>query len=105
MAKADKESIKGNFDYQQVEHYEQNVLFYSEGGSYFVNINYGENKENLTIKYTFGNYPLQQYIVETSKGRFQILPFAWDSRPLDEGGQRWFHSYEQENITLNDRLH
>ncbi len=42
------------------------------------------------VAYTFGAVPLQQYLVEFPGGRYQVLPVAWDSRPVDQGGQRWF---------------
>ncbi|MYA12231.1 MAG: hypothetical protein F4087_08555, partial [Gemmatimonadetes bacterium] len=42
------------------------------------------------IAYTFGVFPLQQYLVEFPGGRYQVLPIAWDTRPAEEGGQRWF---------------
>ncbi len=32
-------------------------------------------------------------MVEFEDGRVQLIPFAWDSRTEDEGGQRWFHLY------------
>ncbi len=63
------------------------------------------NGETFTVKYTFGHYPLQQYLVETQSGRLQVIPFAWDSRPENEGGQRWYHNYSHEQINANDRLH
>ena len=42
------------------------------------------------VAYTFGVFPLQQYLVEFPGGRYQALPIAWDSRPAAAGGQRWF---------------
>ena len=42
------------------------------------------------VAYTFGVFPLQQYLIEFPRGRYQVLPVAWDSRPAAEGGQRWF---------------
>ena len=57
------------------------------------------------IKYTFGVYPLQQYLIEFPDGRLQALSIAWDSRPKDKGGQRWFHLYPNEEIGHDDVLH
>ena len=57
------------------------------------------------IDYTFGVYPLQQYLVAFPGGRFQALPLAWDARPKDQGGQRWFHLYPDEKIAHDDELH
>ena len=47
------------------------------------------------VKYTFGVDPLQQYLIEFPDGRLQALSIAWDSRPKDNGGQRWFHLYPE----------
>ena len=35
----------------------------------------------------------------------QALSLAWDSRPKDKGGQRWFHLYPNEEIKHDDILH
>ena len=32
------------------------------------------------VDFTFGHYPLQQYLVETKPGTYQVFPFVWDSR-------------------------
>ena len=36
--------------------------------------------KKLTVRYTFGVAPLQQYLVDMGKGRLQALPMVWDSR-------------------------
>ncbi|WOH39453.1 multiheme c-type cytochrome [Thalassotalea fonticola] len=105
MAVASKDSVVGNFDKQTAEHYGQKAYFYQQQGKYFVDISYDQKTETLPITYTFGHYPLQQYLVETETGRFQVLPFAWDARSIDEGGQRWYHNYQNEEIKPADRLH
>ncbi len=46
------------------------------------------------VGYTFGVYPLQQYLVRFPDGRLQVLDFAWDARPVGQGGQRWFRPLE-----------
>ena len=56
------------------------------------------------IKYTFGVDPLQQYLIEFADGRVQALSIAWDSRPKEKGGQRWFHLYP-DDIRHDDVLH
>ena len=60
---------------------------------------------DFDVKYTFGVYPLQQYLVEFPDGRVQALSIAWDARPKKEGGQRWFHLYPNERVTHDDELH
>jgi cytochrome c553 len=53
----------------------------------------------------FGVYPLQQYLLPLDDGRLQALSIAWDSRPAEEGGQRWYHLYPDEAIAHDDPLH
>ena len=60
---------------------------------------------DFEIKYTFGIHPLQQYLVEFDGGRLQALSIAWDTRPQELGGQKWFHLYPDERITYDDSLH
>ncbi len=105
MATADANQVLANFDNVTVEHYGQKARFYQKKHQFFVDISYQNEAQTYQIKYTFGHYPLQQYLVETEKGRLQVLPFAWDSRSKQKGGQRWYHNYSHEEITPNDRLH
>ena len=105
MALADKENVLGNFDNIDVSHYGQKALFFIKENQYQVTISYDNKTETYPIKYTFGHYPLQQYLVETEQGKLQVLPFAWDSRKIEKGGQRWYHNYSHEEIRPEDRLH
>lgn len=105
MAIADKSSVLGDFNNTNAEHYGQKALFFIKGNRYHVTISYDANVDTYPIKYTFGHFPLQQYLVETEKGKLQVLPFAWDSRDKLEGGQRWYHNYSHEEIRPEDRLH
>lgn len=60
--------------------------------------------QEFEISYTFGIYPLQQYLIPFPGGKYQTLPLCWDSRPAREGGQRWFHIYGDERIPPQDIL-
>lgn len=60
---------------------------------------------DFAIAYTFGVYPLQQYLIGFPDGRYQALGIAWDSRPREQGGQHWFHLYPDQNLTHRDPLH
>jgi hypothetical protein len=64
----------------------------------------GELKD-YEVRFTFGVAPLQQYLVDFGGGRLQALPIAWDTRPKEQGGQRWFHLYPDQRITHADPLH
>lgn len=79
--------------------------FFKKGGKYFVEITEGPQTNTYTIAHTFGHYPLQQYLVEIERGKYQVLPFSWDSRPSSLGGQEWFHIYGDELLGESDRFH
>jgi len=38
-------------------------------------------------------------------GRLQALEIAWDSRPRERGGQRWFFLYPGQKISSSNPLH
>jgi tetratricopeptide (TPR) repeat protein len=105
MAIADKKSVLADFNYVDVEHYGQKAHFFNKDERYQVTISYDDKKDTFPIKYTFGHFPLQHYLVETEKGKLQVLPFAWDARDKKQGGQRWYHNYSHEEIRPEDRLH
>jgi len=105
MAIANKNSVLANFNNVDVEHYGQKAHFFIKDNRYQVKISYDDNVDIYQVKYTFGHYPLQQYLVETEQGRLQVLPFAWDAQSKTEGGQRWYHNYSHEEIRPEDRLH
>ncbi|HUO53651.1 MAG TPA: tetratricopeptide repeat protein, partial [Rhodoblastus sp.] len=60
---------------------------------------------DFEIKYTFGRSPLQQYLIELPGGRLQAFGIAWDSRPKEQGGQRWFDLYPDRKLAAGDPLH
>ncbi|UZE96365.1 multiheme c-type cytochrome [Alkalimarinus alittae] len=105
MAIANKQNILANFNDAEANHFGQKALFFIDKNQYFTTISYGEKVETYPIKYTFGFFPLQQYLVETKQGTLQVLPFSWDNRKTADGGQRWFHNYSHEAISPDDRLH
>ncbi|MGF1793013.1 deca-heme c-type cytochrome [Photobacterium profundum] len=94
MRHADTESVLGNFNNAELVSNGKTNRFFKKGTDYWANIADAEGKFNdYKISYTFGFKPLQQYMVEFEDGRIQLIPFAWDSRPKADGGQRWFNLY------------
>lgn len=80
--------------------------FYRDGDKFMVRTDGEDGKlTNFPVSYVFGVYPLQQYLLPLSRGRLQALSIAWDSRPANEGGQRWYHLYPDEVIDHQDPLH
>ncbi len=102
---ASDKTILGNFNNITVTHYSQTARFYKKDAAFYMEMNHEGNTATYKIDFTFGHYPLQQYLVKTTQGKYQVLPFSWDSRPKSEGGQKWFVIYQDEDIKQNDRLH
>ncbi len=100
-----KENVLGNFNNASLNHYGQQVKFYQKGGEYWIAIGQPDELDHFKVAYTFGHYPLQQYLVATENGKLQVIPYAWDSQDKAEGGQRWYSMYPDEQITPDDRLH
>ncbi|MFD3318673.1 ammonia-forming cytochrome c nitrite reductase subunit c552 [Alteromonas macleodii] len=105
MDHATNETVLGNFDNATTEHFSQHATFFRKNEKFFATLNEAGETTRYTISYVFGHSPLQQYLIETESGRFQVFPFAWDSRDEKEGGQRWYPNYQDEDIGVNDRLH
>jgi Tfp pilus assembly protein PilF len=106
MQDANEVSVLGNFDNAKFTYAGITSTFFQRDGKLFVNTDGPDGKlRDYEIKYTFGVMPLQQYLIEFSHGRIQALSIAWDARPKQAGGQRWFHLYPQERITHDDELH
>lgn len=106
MQPATSSTVLGDFENASFTQYGVTSVFYKRGGRFFVKTE-GESGElqEFEIGYAFGFYPLQQYLIDFSAGRKQALSIAWDSRPAEEGGQKWFHLYPDEKISATDVLH
>ncbi|WP_160154081.1 multiheme c-type cytochrome [Microbulbifer sp. ALW1] len=106
MKTPDSETVVGNFDNATFDYFGTESSFYQRDGKYFVRTDNAEGAlQEFPIAYTFGVYPLQQYLIELPGGRLQALSLSWDSRTKEEGGQRWFHLYPDEEIKSGDPLH
>jgi predicted CXXCH cytochrome family protein len=94
-------NVLGDFDDAVFESGGIRSRFFRRDGSYFVETDGADGKPaEYEIKYTVGVTPLQQYLVETEKGRLQALDIAWDIEK-----QRWFHLYPDEKLRAGDGLH
>ncbi len=99
-------NVLGNFDGGQFEDAGVSARFHRKAGRYLVTLKApGEPEATWTVAYTFGHLPLQQYLVERPGGRLQALTIAWDSRPQQAGGQRWFSLYPGRAFAVDDPLH
>ena len=106
MQHATDKAVLGDFNDASFDYHGVHSRFFRQDGKFLVETDGPDGKlATFEVKYTFGVDPLQQYLVEFPDGRLQALSLAWDSRPKDEGGQRWFHLYPNEEIRHDDILH
>ena len=106
MEAATEATVLGDFSDTTFEHFGRTFRFSRKGEEFWVNAE-DENgeRQDWKIEYTFGFEPLQQYLIAFPGGRYQALQACWDSRPAEEGGQRWYHLYQDEEIPPEDELH
>ena len=106
MQHATEKTVLGNFNDASFDHYGVHSRFFRKDGKFLVETDGPDGELSVyEVKYTFGVDPLQQYLVEFPDGRIQALSIAWDNRPQEKGGQRWFHIYPNEEIKHDDVLH
>jgi tetratricopeptide (TPR) repeat protein len=106
MQAANETTVLGDFADRRFTKDAVTSIFFRRDGRFMVRTDGPDGKlADFEIKYTFGVTPLQQYLVELPGGRLQALSIAWDARPREAGGQRWFHLYPSERIDFRDELH
>lgn len=106
MDHATEQSVRADFDETTFDHAGRRSRFFRKDDKFLVETDGpGGKLATFEIKYTFGVDPLQQYLVEFPDGRIQALSIAWDTRPKEQGGQRWFHLYPDAAVTSSDPLH
>ena len=106
MQVASDTSVLGNFNDAKFTYAGTTSTFSKRDGKFIVNTDGPDGQlHDYEIGYTFGVHPLQQYLIDFPDGRKQALSIAWDSRPKEQGGQRWFHLYPNDNVKAGDWLH
>ncbi|MCA3559518.1 MAG: tetratricopeptide repeat protein [Aestuariivirga sp.] len=97
----DAASVLGDFNDASIANGNVTTRFTSKNGRYFVETEGADGKPSgFEVRYTVGHRPLQQYLVETEKGRLQVLDLAWD---VTAG--KWFHLYPDQHAPPGDGLH
>jgi predicted CXXCH cytochrome family protein len=106
MQEATSQTVLGDFNNASFTYFDVTSRFFTKNGKFFVYTDGPDSTlQDYEIKYTFGIFPLQQYLIEFPGGRLQALSIAWDTRPKAAGGQRWFHLYPNERIMHDAPLH
>ena len=100
------QTVLGNFDNQSFTHGGVTSQFWRKGEEFWVTTDGPDGQmRDFPVRYTFGVYPLQQYLLPLDRGRLQALNVVWDCRPKAEGGQRWFHLFPEDKMDHSDILH
>jgi len=90
-------------DFNNVTYKSKGIVykFFKKGKDYYVNTE-GENGEykDYKIANTFGVRPLQQYLIDFSRGRKQCLTVAWDIEK-----KHWFDVQPEESIHPGEWMH
>ncbi len=101
MQKPDDSTVLGNFNNASLSADGITSRFFKKDGKFFINTEGDDGKNHdYEVKYTFGYFPLQQYLVEFPGGRMQATRQSWDSRE-----KKWFHQYPGQKIHYRDWLH
>ena len=106
MQEANPKTVLANFENTTFTKNGFLSRFTRKDGKYFVHTDGHAGKPaDYEIRYTFGVYPLQQYLIDLPGGKLQALGIAWDARPKESGGQRWFDLYPDQNVKAGNALH
>ena len=101
MLEANDSTVEGDFSGKTLIADGVSSRFFKKDGKYFINTQGADGKnEDFQVKYTFGYYPLQQYLVEFPGGRMQATRASWDVK-----NKKWFHQYPGQHIPPHDWLH
>jgi tetratricopeptide (TPR) repeat protein len=106
MQPATEETVLGDFGDASLDHHGLSSRFFERNEKFYVETDGPDGKPGeFEVLYAFGVHPLQQYLASIGNGHIQALPFAWDSRPASEGGERWYHLYPEDPLPPEDALH
>ena len=101
MMVAGDSSVSGDFNNAELRADGITSRFFKRDGKFFINTEGDDgNYHDYEVKYTFGYYPLQQYLVEFPGGRMQVPRQSYDVIK-----KQWYHQYNGQKIHPHDWLH
>ena len=101
MQRANDSTVLGDFNSAVLLADGVTNKFFKKEGKYYINTEGDDGQyHDYEIRYTFGYYPLQQYLIALPGGRMQSTRASWDSRD-----NKWFHQYPDQKIDYRDWFH
>ncbi len=101
MMVANDSTVLGDFNEKELQADGVTTRFFKRNGKFFINTEGGDGKNHdYEVKYTFGYYPLQQYLVEFPGEKMQVPRVSYDVVK-----RQWFHQYSGQKIEHHDWLH
>jgi tetratricopeptide (TPR) repeat protein len=101
MDVANEATVLGDFNDAMFKRFGVTSRFYRKNGGFYVHTQGPDAKMgDFEVKYTFGAYPLQQYLIPFPGGRLQCLPIAWDVKE-----KKWYHLYPNAPFNPKDWLY
>lgn len=98
-------SVLGDFNNAELRRGNQvHKAFKRDGKFYVITDNEKDEMQEFEVKYVFGHYPLQNYLVEFPGGRLQTLALTWNSKD-----NNWYYMadsvYQGMSVTHKNWLH
>jgi len=79
MQDATEKTVLGDFNNARFKNFDLETTFYRKADKFMVRTDGPDGKlHDYEIRYTFGVFPLQQYLIPFPDGRLQVLDIAWD---------------------------
>jgi len=99
-------TITADFNNTSFTHFDVTTSFSVTNGTYKIRTDGPDGAmTDFEVAFVFGHFPIEQYLIRFPDGRLQALNVCWDSRPTEDGGQRWFHLYPDEEVPARDLFH
>jgi len=106
MQPASEAAVFGNFSNAKFSNVGLTSTFFRRDNKFMVGTDGPDGAlHDYEVKFTFGVYPLQQYLIALPGGHLHALGIAWDNRPRSTGGRRWFSLYPNQRLRASDPLH
>ena len=87
MQPANDSTVLGDFNNKSLTADGVINTFFKRDGKFYINTQGDDGlNHDYEILYTFGYFPLQQYLIAFPGGRMQTTRVSWDSRE-----KKWFH--------------